>query len=81
MIEEKNNIFLASGDALVYLAGPMQKKYSTIFIWSHPFNTYVSFTDFSTPPPPCKHMYVFRVTVTAVKLFQKILLNTIAHMY
>ena len=26
MIEEKNNIFLASGDALVYLAGPMQKN-------------------------------------------------------
>ena len=31
--------------------------------------------------PSCKHMYAFRVIVTAVGLFQKILLNTIAHMY
>ena len=25
-MEENNNIFLAGGDALVYLAGPMHKK-------------------------------------------------------
>ena len=30
MMEENNDIFLAGGDALVYLAGPMDKKYSTI---------------------------------------------------
>ena len=26
MMEENNNIFLAGSDALVYLAGPMNKK-------------------------------------------------------
>ena len=31
MMEENNDIFLAGGDALVYLTGPMHKKYSTIF--------------------------------------------------
>ena len=34
MMEENNDIFLAGGDALVYLAGPMHKKYL--------FSTYVS---------------------------------------
>ena len=29
MMEENNDIFLAGGDALVYLTGPMHKKYST----------------------------------------------------
>ena len=42
MMEENNDIFLADGDALVYLAGPMHKKYSTEFVWGHPFSTYVS---------------------------------------
>ena len=37
-----NDIFLAGGDALVYVAGPMHKKYSTTFVWGHPFSTYVS---------------------------------------
>ena len=32
-MEENNYIFLAGGDALVYLAGPMRKKYSTTFVW------------------------------------------------
>ena len=81
MMEENNDIFLAGGDALVYLAGPMHKKYSTTIVWGHPFSTYVSYDRFFNHPPPCKHMYAFRVTVTAVGLFQKILLNTIAHMY
>ena len=31
-MEENNNIFLAGGDALVYLAEPMYKKYSTNFV-------------------------------------------------
>ena len=39
MMEENTDIFLAVGDALVYLAGPMHKKYSTAFVWGHPFST------------------------------------------
>ena len=42
MMEENNGIFLADGDALVYLAGPMHEKYSETFVWGHPFRTYVS---------------------------------------
>ena len=42
MMEENNGIFLAGDDALVYLAGPMHKKYSTTFVWGHSFGTYVS---------------------------------------
>ena len=42
MMEENNDIFLARGDALVYLARPMSKKYSTTFVWGHPFSTHVS---------------------------------------
>ena len=42
MMEEDNNIFLAGGDALVYLTVPMRKKYSTTFVWGHPFSMYVS---------------------------------------
>ena len=34
MMEE---IILAGGDALVYLAGPMHKKYSTTIAWGYPF--------------------------------------------
>ena len=41
--EENNDIFLASGDALVYLAEPVHKKYSTTFFGGHPFSTYVSY--------------------------------------
>ena len=32
MTEENNDIFLAGGDALVYLTVLMHKKYSTTFI-------------------------------------------------
>ena len=32
MMEENNNIFLAGGDALVYFAGPMHRKYSPTFV-------------------------------------------------
>ena len=47
-MEENKDIFLAGGDALVYLAVPMHKKYSTNFFWAiHLVRTYVS-TDFST---------------------------------
>ena len=55
-------ILLAGGDALVYLAGPMLKKYSTTFVWGQPFNTYISYNQFFNPPPPYMHMYAFRVT-------------------
>ena len=41
-MEENNDIFLAGGDALVYLTGPMHRNYSTTFVWGHPFSTYVS---------------------------------------
>ena len=43
MMEENSDIFLAGGDALVYLAEPMHKKYSTRFVCGHPFSTYVSY--------------------------------------
>ena len=42
MMEENNNIFLAGGDASVYLARPMHKKYSTTFVWGDPISMYVS---------------------------------------
>ena len=42
-MEENNDIFLAVGDALVYLAETMHKKYSTTFVCGHPFSTYVSY--------------------------------------
>ena len=52
MMEENNGIFLASGDALVHLAGPMQKKYSRTFSRAiHLVRTYLM-NYFSTLPPP-----------------------------
>ena len=42
MMEENSDILLAGGDALVYLAVPVHKKYSTTFVWGHPFRMYVS---------------------------------------
>ena len=78
------DIFLAGGDAFVYLAGPMHKKNSPQHLFGaiHLVRTYLR-TNFSTPvpPSPCKHMCAFRVTVTAIGFFQKILLNIIAHMF
>ena len=65
---EENNIFLAGGDALVYLAGPVHKKYSTTFVWGHPFSSYVSYDRFSNPPVPCMHMYAFNPYVTPLLL-------------
>ena len=50
IMEENNDIFVGGGDALVYLAGPMHKKYSTTFVWGHPFSTYYLMTDFSISP-------------------------------
>ena len=42
MMDENNDIFLPGGDAFLYLAGPMHKKYSLTFVWGHPFSMYVT---------------------------------------
>ena len=68
MMGENNDIFLAGGDALMYLAGSMHKKYSTAVVWGHPFRTYISWDQLFNPPPPYKH----RVTVTAVGCSKKL---------
>ena len=62
MIGENNGIFLAGGDALVYLAEPMHKKYSTINLFGaiHLVRTYLK-TDFSTAFP-CTHLYTLHMT-------------------
>ena len=49
MMEENSDIFLGGGDALVYLTRSMHKKYSTTFVWGHPFSTYVSYDLFLNP--------------------------------
>ena len=36
MMEEKKDIFFACGDAKMYLAKPMHKKYSLTFVYGHP---------------------------------------------
>ena len=59
MMEENVDIFLAGGDTLVDLAGPMHKKYSTTFVWGHPFSTYLSYDQFFNPRPTCTHVYAF----------------------
>ena len=42
MMEENSNIFLVSGDALVYLADPMHEKYSTKYSTKeHIINVYI----------------------------------------
>ena len=61
-MEENIDIFFAGGDALVYLG-------QHLFGALHLVGTYLR-TNFSTP---LHTYYVFRVTVTAVGLFQKIL--------
>ena len=48
-MEENNGIFLVGCDALVFLAEPVHKKYSTKFAWVHPFSTYVSYDQFFNP--------------------------------
>ena len=52
-MKENNEIFLTGGDALGYLAGTMHKKYSTRFVWGHPFSRYVSYNQFFNPLPKC----------------------------
>ena len=74
-MEENSDIFLADGDALMYLTGPMHKKYSTAFIWGHLFSTYVSYDRFFNHPPTCAHMYTFRVTPFCVRDFIDLILS------
>ena len=52
-MEENNDIFLAGGDALVYLAGPMHKKNISQHLFGaiHLVRTYLR-TGFPTPPSP-----------------------------
>ena len=59
-MEGNNEIFLAGGDALVYLAEPVHKKYSTKLFWGNPFSTYVSYDWFFNCPSPvrtCTHFW------------------------
>ena len=55
-MEENNDIFLAGGDALVYLAEPMYKKYSTKWFLGNSFRTYVSYDVLFSP---CAQLYTF----------------------
>ena len=59
MMEENKNTFLTGGDALVNLAEFMHKKYSTTFVWVHPFSMYVSYARFFSALPIvriCTHL-------------------------
>ena len=49
MMEQNLNIFLACRDAVVYLAKPMYRKYSTTFVLGHPYSIYVSCDQFFNP--------------------------------
>ena len=71
MMEENNDIFLAGGDALVYLAVALHKKYSTKCVWGiHLVRTYLS-TDFSTPVfLVCIESYCFCRNPTAKNYFK-----------
>ena len=70
---------LAEGDALVYLAGPIHKKYSTTFVWGHPYSTYVFhdrfFNTTPSPPLPFTHRHAFRVTPFCVCDFIDLILS------
>ena len=63
MVEENNDIFLASDDALGQLPGPMHKKYSMAFIWGRPFSTCGSYDRFFDPSRifSVAHMYASSV--------------------
>ena len=52
MIQESSDIFLADGDALVYLAKTLLNKYSTAFVWGTPFSTYVCYDQFFNTSTP-----------------------------
>ena len=51
IMEENNDIFVAGGDALVYLAGTMHTKYFTTFVWGYSFSAYIFYDQSFTPTP------------------------------
>ena len=51
MMEESSNISFSGGDALVYSAEPIHKKYYKTFVWGHPF-----MTNFLALVRPCMHL-------------------------
>ena len=55
MTEENNDIFLVGGDALMYLAEPNHKKYSTKFVWGYSFSMYASYNQFFNPVRTSTH--------------------------
>ena len=59
MIKENNDLFLADGDALGYLAKPVHKKYSTKLFWAiHLVRTYL-LTEFLTALPLHAPLHIF----------------------
>ena len=80
MMEGNNDVFLPGGDTLVYLTEPVLKKYSTTFVWGHPFSMYVSYDQcFNHPPLPVRmtpppfpqfHTYLFNSTKKQVRTFK-----------
>ena len=75
MMEDSNEIFLAGGDALVYLAVPLYKKYKIFHnICLGLSIKYVRILGpiFQTPRPPLPTSFLSLVSVSAVGLFKKI---------
>ena len=60
-MEGNNEIFLAGGDALVHLAEPMHKKYSTKLFWGNLFSTYVSYDRLFNSSLPVHTLHIFDV--------------------
>ena len=58
-MEKSNDIFFGGGYALVHLAAPILKKYSTTFVWEHSFSRYVFYDGYFNTPPLvriCTHL-------------------------
>ena len=72
-MEESNNISFSGGDALVYSAEPIHKKYYKTFVWGHPFSTHVPYDHFFSP---CTSMHAFRVTPSCVCDFIDLILSS-----
>ena len=57
---KNKDFFFAGGDALVYLAKPMLKKYSTKLLLGNQFSTHVSYERLFNSPPrvrTCTHFW------------------------
>ena len=75
MMEDSNEIFLAGGDALVYLAVPLYKKYKIFHnICLGLSIKYVRILGpiFQPPRPPLPTSFLSLVSASAVGLFKKI---------